>query len=99
METHHNNSTHTDHAASGSSSKKTSSLGEIFKAEFTLPDIIAKMCLFHADADLAQQQSSASMFLDTKSDAGNSTASDIAWLSESELDRVCLYQNFSFPCL
>jgi hypothetical protein len=97
METHHNNSTNTDHGASGS--KKTSSLGDIFKAEFTLPDIIAKMCLFQADADLAQQQSSASMFLDTKSDAGNSTASDIAWLSESELDRVCLFQNFSFPCL
>ena len=84
MANSHNHSINTDHAASAG--RKTSSLGEIFKTEFSLPDIIAKMCLFQ-DQD-AVQQSSAFHFPDAKSDAGNSASSDIAWMAESELDRV-----------
>jgi hypothetical protein len=75
-----------DHA-SASGGRKASSLGEILKAEFSLPDILAKMCLFQ-DVEAVQQRSSASIFPEARSDAGNSASSDIAWLAESELDRV-----------
>jgi hypothetical protein len=80
----HQHSVHTDYPASGG--RKSASLGEILKTEFSLPDIIAKLCLFQDEA--VQQQSSASIFPDAKSDAGNSASSDISWLAESELDRV-----------
>jgi hypothetical protein len=83
-------STHKDVDVSGES--QTVNLGDIFKADFSLPDFIAnvKSCLFQ-DAE-ALQQASTSIFPDAKSDAGNSATSDIAWLAESELDRVCVHQ-------
>jgi hypothetical protein len=87
----HQHSVHTDQP--GSRDRKSASLGEILKTEFSLPDIIAKLCMFR-DPEAVQQQSSASIFPDAKSDAGNSASSDISWLAESELDRVSVNQKF-----
>ena len=89
METQQHHSVNKDTSASESTKTPSLGIGEIFNGEFSLPDFIAKMCLFQVDADAAHQQSGA---LDAKSDAGNSATSDIAWLTESELDRVILCQ-------
>jgi hypothetical protein len=91
METHQLPSVNKDNSASESTKTPNIGIGEIFSGEFSLPDFIAKMCLFQVDAEAAHQQSGV---FDAKSDAGNSATSDIAWLTESELDRVDSSQDF-----